>query len=166
MRAGRGNFPVKVGHSSRMACSCSVVSARVEQERLYVCMYVCMYVCVCMSVCIYGHVCKYVYLCMYAYIFTYVWFGLVWFRGLTYVCIHVYICVYLYIYIYTYITYVTGYDASAKPRVEYNRHSDYWVVHAESSLNLSPVNSPLKLPTVTCAGVCHNIASPRPPVIT
>ena len=52
------------------------------------------------------------------------------------------------------------------PRVEYNRHSDYWVVHAESSLNLSPVNSPLKLPTVTCAGVCHNIASLRPPVIT
>ena len=36
----------------------------------------------------------------------------------TYVCIHVYvyICIYMY-YIYTYITYVTGYDASAKPRV-------------------------------------------------
>ena len=33
------------------------------------------------------------------------------------------------------------------PRVEYNRHSDYWVVHAESSLNLSPVNSPLKSPS-------------------
>ena len=39
------------------------------------------------------------------------------------------------------------------PRVEYNRHSDYWVVHAESSLNLSPVkSSPLNCP--------------RPPAIT
>ena len=33
------------------------------------------------------------------------------------------------------------------PRVEYICHSDYWVVHAESSLNLSPVNSPLKSPS-------------------
>ena len=51
MRAGHGNLPVKVGHSSRMACSCSVVSARVEQERLYVCMYVCVYVCMYMGQC-------------------------------------------------------------------------------------------------------------------
>ena len=77
MRADRGDLPVKVGHSSRMACSCSVVSARVEQERLYVCM------CVCMSVCIYGHVCKYVYLCMHIYTHMYVYM---------YMCIFVYIC--------------------------------------------------------------------------
>ena len=68
------------------------------------------------------------------------------------------------------------------PPTLYSHHSDYWVVHAgpglpppqvptateqmcESSLNLSPVNSPLKLPTVACAGVCHNVASPGPPDI-
>ena len=84
MRAGRGNFPVKVGHSTRMACSCSVVSARVEQERLYVCMYVCMYVCVCL----------YVYMDMYVnmYIFMYVCIYI-------YICMYTCICVYLYIYV-------------------------------------------------------------------
>ena len=32
--------------------------------------------------------------------------------------VYMYMCIYIYMYyIYTYITYVTGYDASAKPRV-------------------------------------------------
>ena len=79
MRAGRGNLPVKVGHSSRMACSCSVVSARVEQERLYVCMYVCMYVCVCLYVYMDMYVNMYIYVCMHIYI---------------YICMYTCICVY------------------------------------------------------------------------
>ena len=79
MRAGRGNLPVKVGHSSRMACSCSVVSARVEQERLYVCMYVCMYVCVCLYVYMDMYVNMYIYVCIHMYVYMYM-------------CIFVYIC--------------------------------------------------------------------------
>ena len=84
MRADRGDLPVKVGHSSRMACSCSVVSARVEQERLYVCMTVCvcLYVCMDMYVNMYIYVCIYIYICMY-----------------TCICVYLYIYV-LYIYLY------------------------------------------------------------------
>ena len=80
MRADRGDLPVKVGHSSRMACSCSVVSARVEQERLYVC--VCLYVYMDMYVNMYIYVCIYIYICMY-----------------TCICVYLYIYV-LYIYLY------------------------------------------------------------------
>ena len=79
MRADRGDLPVKVGHSSRMACSCSVVSARVEQERLYVCvclyvymdMYVNMYIYVCIYICMYTCICVYLYIyVLYIYLYN------------------------------------------------------------------------------------------------
>ena len=144
MRADRGDLPVKVGHSSRMACSCSVVSARVEQERLYVCM------CVCMSVCIYGHVCK-ICIFMYAYIYTYV-------------CIHVYvyICIYMY-YIYTYITYVTGYDAISQAKSCQELNTTVTVITGwytpNLRLNLSPVNSPFE---VADCNVCRRVPTTLP----
>ena len=147
MRAGRGNFPVKVGHSSRMAWAVQWSVHRGRAVDMCVCMCA-WYVCVCMSVCIYD-----MYVNMYILYDLYIFhrFGLVWFiSGLTYVCIHVYRCVYLYIYIPTYITYVTV--GGKFVNVMHQPSFKSWDTTVkllygtrQASLNLSPVNSPIEV---------------------
>ena len=73
------------------------------------------------------------------------------------------VCMYVYMYVCMYVCMNVCMYTASRP---YPSAAHVTEQMCESSLNLSPVNSPLKLPAVTCAGVCHNVASHCPPAIT